>query len=149
MKFAYLYHRASARRHFNTKITMSKKLNPNLEGWNRNTELGCDVKTILRNDRHMKTGKAYQGVLTRDSDADLDEFLCIDAHFTFVETAPQIVKRNPRVFDGEFVTITRHDDGTLRPNLKPMKVDRLFGVDDYSIRVMFELRRALKGLVEK
>ena len=70
-------------------------------------------------------------------------------HFSFIETAPQVARRNPRVFDGEFVTITRHDDGTLRPNLKPMKVDRLFSVDDYSIRVMGELRRALKGLVEE
>ena len=117
--------------------------------WNRNTELGCDVKTILRNDRHMKTGKAYQGVLTRDSDADIDEFLRIDAHFTFVETAPQTIKRNPRVFDGDFVTITRHDDGTLRPNLKPMRVDRFFSVDSYALAVCNELCMALEGLVEK
>ena len=123
--------------------------NANLEGWNRNTELGCDVKTILRNDRHMKTGKAYQGVLTRDSDADIDEFLRLDAHFTFVETAPQTIKRNPRVFDGDFVTITRHDDGTLRPNLKPMKVDRQFSVDSYALAVCNELCMALEGLVEE
>ena len=128
---------------------MTNKRNANLEGWNRNTEMGCDVKTILRNDRHMKTGKAYQGVLTRDSDADIDEFLRLDAHFTFVETAPQTIKRNPRVFDGEFVTITRHDDGTLRPNLKPMKVDRFFSVDSYALAVCNELCMALEGLVEK
>ena len=30
-----------------------------------------------------------------------------------------------------------------------MRVDRDFSVDDYSIRVMGELRRALKGLVER
>ena len=128
---------------------MTNKRNANLEGWNRNTEMGCDVKTILRNGRHMKTGKAYQGVLTRDSDADIDEFLRLDAHFTFVETAPQTIKRNPRVFDGDFVTITRHDDGTLRPNLKPMRVDRQFSVDSYALAVCNELCMALEGLVEK
>ena len=116
---------------------MTNKRNPNLEGWNRCTELCVDVKTFLRNDRITKMGKAYTGMLTHDA---------VD-HFSFIETAPQVARRNPRVFDGEFVTITRHDDGTLRPNLKPMKVDRLFSVDDYSIRVMGELRGALKGLV--
>ncbi|MBR4925369.1 MAG: hypothetical protein IKZ61_06400 [Prevotella sp.] len=128
---------------------MNNTRNANIESWKRNTELGCDVKTILRSDRHMKTGKAYQGVLTRDSDAITEEYISRDPHLTFVETIPQIAKRNPRVFDGEFVTITRHDDGTLRPNLKPMRVDRYFSVDDYAIRVMGELRRALKGLVER
>ena len=122
----------------------------NLEGWNRNTDLGCDVKTILRNDRHMKTGKAYQGVLTRDSDADIDEFLSCDAHFTFVETISSTDgKRNPRVFDGKFITVTRRDDGSYRPNFKPVKMDRDFSVDSYAIGVMSELCRALKGLVER
>lgn len=43
---------------------------------------------------------AYQGVLRRDTDADVDEFLCRDAHYTFIEPVPQkSCKRNPRVFD--------------------------------------------------
>ena len=58
------------------------------QGWNPNTELGCEVKTILRSDRKMKVGKEYQGVLRRDTDADVDEFLCRDAHYTFIETVP-------------------------------------------------------------
>ena len=32
------------------------------QGWHTNTELGCDVKTILRSDRKMKVGKEYQGI---------------------------------------------------------------------------------------
>ena len=68
-----------------------------LQGWNPNTDLGCEVKTILRSDRRMLTGKDYQGVMRRDSDADVDEFLCRDAHYTFVETVPMSAgKRNPR-----------------------------------------------------
>ena len=35
----------------------------NLNGWHTNTDLGCDVKTILRSDLRMKVGKEYQGVL--------------------------------------------------------------------------------------
>ena len=34
--------------------------------WHPNTEQGCDLKTILRSDRKMKTGKEYVGVLRRD-----------------------------------------------------------------------------------
>ena len=29
----------------------------------KNTDYGCDVKTILRNDRTMRRGKDYQGTL--------------------------------------------------------------------------------------
>jgi len=48
---------------------------------------------------------AYQGVLRRDTDADVDEFLCRDAHYTFIEPVPQkSCKRNPRVFDGQYLT---------------------------------------------
>ena len=35
------------------------------EGWHRNTDLGCDLKTILSSDTSMQTGKEYQGVLRR------------------------------------------------------------------------------------
>ena len=120
------------------------------EGWHRNTELSVDVKTILRNDRRAKMGKGYQGMLTRDSDAQMDEFNCRDAHFTFVETqSPTNGKRHPHVFRGEYITVTRRDDGSLRPNFKPMRVGADFSVDGYAIGVCNELRRALTGLVEK
>ena len=81
---------------------------------------------------------------------DVDEFLCRDAHYTFVETVPMSAgKRNPRVFDGEHITITRWDDGSLHPNFEPLKMGAGFSVDSYAISVCNELRLALKGLVEK
>ena len=68
--------------------------------FNQNTHLGVNVKTVLNNDRVMKTGKDYQGVLRRD--VEIDEFL-YDEHFTFVETAThQTVRRNPRIFSGRY-----------------------------------------------
>ena len=90
-----------------------------LQGWHRNTELSVDLKTILRSDVRMKTGKAYQGVLRRDTDAEIEDFRCHDPHFTFTETVPWFSKRNPRVFVGKYITITRKDDGTLRLNFRP------------------------------
>ena len=116
------------------------------EGWHRNTELSVDLKTLLHSDRRMRTGKEYQGVLRRDSESDVDEFLSRDAHYTFIETEPWMGKRNPRLFRGKYITITRQDDGTLHPNFRPMPAD--LTVDNYAFEVYRELRKALKGLVE-
>ena len=128
---------------------MANKTNTNHEGWNRNTELGCDVKTILRSDRKMKVGKTYRGVLTRDYDSVVDDILYLDAHYTFVETLPSTNgKRNPRLFEGRYITITRREDGSLNLNFKSLKVEAGFSVDGYALGVCNELRQALGGLVE-
>ena len=41
------------------------------QGWNPNTHLGCDLKTLLRSDECMRIGKAYQGVLRLDANAEI------------------------------------------------------------------------------
>ena len=118
-------------------------------GWNPNTELGVDLKTVLRTDRTMQAGKDYPGVLRRDAEGDIDDYLYRDPHYTFVETLPWTSKRNPCLFRGKHISITRQDDGTLRPNFRPMKVDEHFTVDGYAFEVASEIRQALKGLVGK
>lgn len=119
-------------------------------GWHRNTELAVDLKTILHSDKRMQTGKEYQGVLRRDSDSDIEDFRCRDAHYTFIETVRQSAeKRNPHVFDGKFITVTRRDDGSLRPNFRPLKVDQDFSVYRYALGVFNELMWALEDLIEK
>ena len=120
-----------------------------LKGWHRNTDLAVDLKTILHSDTSMKTGKEYQGVLRRDQDAEIEDFRCRDAHYTFVETLPWTTKRNPHVFRGRYISITRRDDGTLRPNFRPMKVGKDFSVYRYALSVFNELMWALEDLVEK
>jgi len=121
------------------------------QGWHPNTHLGVDVKTLLRSDVRMKVGKEYQGIFRLDSEADIDEFRCRDAHMTFTETVPMTAgKRNPHVFAGQYITVTRRDDGSLRPNFKPMpKLGANLSVDYYAFEVYRELRQALKGLVEE
>ena len=127
---------------------MSKKTtNCNHEGWHTNTDLGCDVKTILRSDVRMKVSKEYQGILRLDAEGITDEFLCRDPHYTFIETLPWRARRNPRLFNGKFISITRQGDGSLRPNFKPMKTDKCFSVERYAFGVYRELYKALKGLV--
>lgn len=119
------------------------------EGWHTDTHLGVNLKTILRSDRRAKTGKSYLGVLRLDSDAIEDEFLCSDTHFTFVEALPQTEKRNPRIFNGRFITVTRRDDGSLRLNFKELKTGVELSVDGYAIGVCNEIRQALKGLIKE
>ena len=117
-----------------------------LQGWNPNTHLSVDLKTLLRSDSKMKAGKDYQGILRRD---EICEEFRYDEHFTFVETVPLTAdKRNPHVFVGKYITITRRDDGSLRPNFKPMKVGADFSVEKYAAGVANELLWALEGLVE-
>ena len=134
-----------------TKITtttpLTEKYNKE-QGWHKNTDLGCDVKTILRSDVRMKVSKDYLGVFRLDSDAIVDEFLCRDAHYTFTETVPPAAgKRNPHVYEGDFITVTRRDDGSYRPNFKPMKLGADFTVAKYAAGVANELLWALEGLV--
>ena len=133
-----------------TTTTPPEENNNKEQGWHTNTDLGCDVKTILRSDRKMKVGKEYQGVLRCDSEASIEDFRCRDAHYTFTETLPHSAgKRNPHVFDGFFITVTRRDDGSLRLNFKELKVDKHFSVYRYALGVFNELMWALEDLVEK
>ena len=120
------------------------------QGWHKNTELCVNMKTMLRSDVRMKVGKDYQGVLRLDSEGVVEEYLSRDPHYTFTETLPWIMKRNPRVFRGRYISVTRRDDGSLRLNFKPMpKLGADLSVDNYAFEVYRELRQALIGLVEE
>ena len=122
------------------------KESSNEQVWNPNTHLSVDLKTLLRSDSKMKAGKDYQGILRRD---EICEEFRYDEHFTFVETVPKTVeKRNPQVYVGEFITITRRDDGTYRPNFRPVNVGAGFNVERYTTGVANELLWALESLLE-
>ena len=113
----------------------------------RNTHLCVSLKTIMQHDCNMKPGKDYQGVLRRD--VECEEFH-YDEHYTFVETLPWNGKRNPRVYNGRFISVTRRDDGSLRLNFKPLRMEAAdFTVDSYALGVCNEIREALEGLVEE
>ena len=121
--------------------------NPEQQGWNKNTELCMDVTTFLRSDSRMKAGKDYHGVLRR-------HVICEDFNYneemTFVETVSQKqVKRNPQVFHGEHITVTRRDDGSYSPNFRPIHTGPGFSVAQYATDVANELLWALEGLVEE
>ena len=130
-----------------TTTTTAAVKNIKVQGWKQNTALCVDLKTILRSERTMKIGKDYQGVLRRDVECEEYRY---DEHYTFIETQPWLQKRNPRVFSGRYITITRKDDGSLRLNYRPLPaLDGDFSIDSYAIGVCNELRKALTGLIEK
>ena len=124
---------------------MSKKTsNCRHEGWHRNTAICCDLKMLLRSDYAMRSGREYQGILRRD---EVCEEFRYDEHYTFIETLPWLTKRNPRVFRGKYISITRRADGTLRLNFLPVKMDdHDFSVASYASGVANELLWALEGL---
>lgn len=116
------------------------------QGWHRNTELSVDLKTILRTDERLQAGKDYLGILRRDVEC---EDYYYDEHITFVETELRnTCKRNPHVFKGKYITVTRRDDGSVHPNFKPLKIDEDFSLEKYISSVANELLWALEGLIE-
>ena len=59
------------------------------------------------------------------------------------------VKRNPRVFVGKTITVTRRDDGSYRLNFRPTKLDRRLDIARYATTVGNEVLWALTSLVGK
>lgn len=112
-----------------------------------NTELCIDLKTKLQNDVLMKPGKDYPGILRHDTPS--EDFGFNDSHFTFIETPQTAGKRNPHVFDGNYITVTRRDDETLRLNFKKLKLDTGFSIGSYAIGVYNEVREALEDLTKE
>ena len=73
-----------------------------------------------------------------------------DGDVYITETAtPTTGKRNPRVFDGQFITFTRRDDGSLRANFKELPMGADFNIYRYATGVFSELIRALRSLLGK
>ena len=113
-----------------------------------NLELCIDLKTMLQNDVLMKPGKNYPGILRREIPS--DEFDFDDNRYSFTETIRSTAgKRNPHVFDGEYITVTRRDDGSLRLNFKELKMGAGFKVERYALGVYNEICMALGGLIEE
>ena len=106
-----------------------------------NTDLCVDVKTYLRNTPITVLGKNYPGLLTRDK----------ECHYTFRElsSVSALVKRNPHLFVGEYITITRRDDGSLRLNFRPVSMGPDFNPATFASNVANELLWSLSSLLEK
>ena len=105
-----------------------------------NTELAVDLKLLTNQPGRMPEGAYFNGVLRRDG----------EQHFTFIQTLPPTAgKRNPHVYEGRYITVTRREDGSLRLNFKELKMGAGFKVERYALGVYNELCMALEGLIEE
>ena len=113
-----------------------------------NMELCIDLKTKLQNDVLMKPGKDYLGILRREIPS--VEFGYDDGRYSFIETIRKTAgRRNPHIFDGQYITVTRRDDGSIRLNFKNLEISTGFKVDRYALGVYNELCMALEDLIEE
>ena len=113
-----------------------------------NTYLAVNLKVKMFRDSRLKLGKDYIGVLCHDVPE--DSIGGDDDHFTFTEISTlNVRKRNPQVFNGEYITVTRRSDGTYRINFKSFHINKEFDVAEFASGVASEIRKALKGLIGK
>lgn len=113
-----------------------------------NLELCIDLMTKLQDDVLMEPGKDYPGILRREIPS--EEFGFDDGRYSFIGTIHTTAgKRNPHVFDGQFITVTRRDDGSYRLNFNPLKTGADFSLERYALGVYNEICIALGGLIEE
>ena len=111
-----------------------------------NTELCVDLRTELQNEVLMKPDKDYRGILRRDTPS--EEIGFDNGHYTFVETLSSTSERNPRIFSGRFISVTRGNNGDLRPNFCRPKYTENFCFQDFCHGAVKELLVAASLLVE-
>lgn len=115
------------------------------QGWNTNTEICVNLKTKLCNDKVMKAGKRYRGVLMKDVEC---EDYGYEEHMTFTETQSQPVRRNPHIFAGRCINVKQATDGTLYPTFNRPRFTSDFTFQDFCRKAAEELIY-VTGLVEK
>ena len=105
-----------------------------------NTELDIDLKLMTRHPGRIRVGEYLSGVITRDA----------ENLFSFVENASEgkkvVITRNPHVYVGKFVNVTRKDDGTLYPTLNRPRYSENFSFKDLCREAAAELI-VIAGLV--
>ncbi|MDO4497696.1 MAG: hypothetical protein Q4B58_07720 [Bacteroidales bacterium] len=99
----------------------------------KNTNLCVDLKTVMQQDALLVQGQCYNGILTRDD----------DLHYRFEEVVRKgSHPRNPKLFDGQFISMVRMQNGRYQCHLKtfdPAMVD----AHELGTQIYLELIKAL------
>lgn len=99
----------------------------------KNTNLCVDLKTVMQNDALLAEGKCYNGILTRDT----------EDHFRFEESIRQVrPARNPKLYDGKYVSLVRMQNGKYQMHLKTL--DEQTDPQCFAFGVYSEIINALK-----
>ena len=97
-----------------------------------NTELDVDLKLVTQKQGRMELGEYLDGMITRDG----------EDHFTFVENATEQRKterRNPSIYEGQWINVKRRADGTVYPTFKRTKGIGAGKLGDYAVNTTCEL----------
>lgn len=102
---------------------------------NKNTNLCVDLKTIMQEDVLLTEGQCYRGCLTRDG----------EDHYLFEEEAHtngQRHKRNPKLYDGKFVSLVHMQNGKYQVHMRTIDASSTVDKKDLAFSVYNELLAA-------
>ena len=101
----------------------------------KNTHLNVDLKTVMQQGAHLQEGLCYNGVLTRDG----------EDHYRFEEaTRRGICKRNPKLFDGEYISLVHMRNGRYQCHMKTISASTVSDCYGLAYKVYSELVNALQ-----
>ena len=100
----------------------------------KNTNLCVDLKTVMQSDAILIEGQCYNGILTRDGES---HSRCEEA------TRKGSPPRNPKLFDGKYVSMVRMQNGRYQLHLKTMDTAD-FDRDSFAFGVYSEITNALR-----
>lgn len=99
----------------------------------KNTNLCIDLKTVMQSDAILQKGQCYNGILTRDG----------DNHYLFEEAVRKgSAPRNPKLFDGKYLSMVRMQNGRYQMHLKTMGTN--IDHEKFAFGVYSEIVNALK-----
>ena len=134
------------------KVLDPKKVEAGSKKSNEPRLLGSIVEEMLHGNSPLAVG--YRQYIASQENGEVEEqgwhpntHLSVDLKTLLCsETAG---KRNPHVFDGKYITVTRRDDGSLRLNFKELPKGANFNLERFALGVYNELCLALGGLIEE
>lgn len=97
--------------------------------------LCVDLKAMTQ-DTHFHPQESRTGILSmQDED-----------NFIFYEAEPQRERRNPRLWSGKMLNISRKSDGQLSVNFKPMRLEGQTNVEELIATIHLDLLKAKNDL---
>lgn len=101
----------------------------------KNTNLCVDLKTVMQNDVLLVEGQSYSGILTRDA----------EDHFSFEEAVRKgRSPRNPKLFDGDFISLVRMQNGKYQCHLKTFDPCASGDCKELAFKIYAEMINAFK-----
>ena len=101
----------------------------------KNTNLCVDLKTLMQNDALLVEGQSYNGILTRDA----------EDHYVFEEAIRKgRTPRNPKLFDGDYISLVRMQNGKYQCHLKTFDPCGSGDAKELAFKVYSEMINAFK-----